>query len=71
MDLLAGDAEEHALLLCALLLGFGLDAYVCTGRDAQGPHTWRSPVQQLHSSGEQHSLQRQPHLCNRKEGVRG
>ena len=32
--------EEHALLLCSLLLGFGLEAYVCTGRDESGPHTW-------------------------------
>ena len=24
-----GDCEDHAVLLCSLLLGFGLDAYVC------------------------------------------
>ncbi len=35
-----GDTEEHALLLCSLLLGFGLDAYVCIGTDARGPHVW-------------------------------
>lgn len=23
--------EDHCLLLCSLLLGFGLDAYVCIG----------------------------------------
>jgi hypothetical protein len=26
-----GDLEDHAVLLCGLLLGFGLDAYVCIG----------------------------------------
>ncbi|CAM9179575.1 unnamed protein product, partial [Laminaria digitata] len=27
-----GDASDHALLLCSLLLGFGLDAFVCIGQ---------------------------------------
>ncbi|CAM9681247.1 unnamed protein product [Ascophyllum nodosum] len=27
-----GDASDHVLLLCSLLLGFGLDAFVCIGR---------------------------------------
>jgi len=36
----SGEAEEHALLLCSLLLGFGLDAFVCIGTDAHGPHVW-------------------------------
>lgn len=27
----AGDVEDHALLLCSLLLGVGLDAYVVAG----------------------------------------
>lgn len=35
-----GDAEEHAVLLCNLLLGFGLDAYVCVGTNSEGAHTW-------------------------------
>ncbi|CAL8338904.1 centrosomal protein of 76 kDa [Gadus morhua] len=36
-----GDCEDHATLLCSLLLGFGLDAYVCVGTRAKGgPHTW-------------------------------
>ena len=35
-----GDVEEHATLLCSLLLGFGLDAYVVTGTDERGAHTW-------------------------------
>ncbi|XP_057691364.1 centrosomal protein of 76 kDa [Corythoichthys intestinalis] len=36
-----GDCEDHSTLLCSLLLGFGLDAYVCVGTKAKGiPHTW-------------------------------
>uniref|UniRef100_A0A671V5F3 Centrosomal protein of 76 kDa n=1 Tax=Sparus aurata TaxID=8175 RepID=A0A671V5F3_SPAAU len=36
-----GDCEDHATLLCSLLLGFGLDAYVCVGTKTKGtPHTW-------------------------------
>jgi centrosomal protein CEP76 len=35
-----GDCEDHSLLLCCLLLGFGLDAYVCVGTGGEGPHTW-------------------------------
>ncbi|XP_060069379.1 centrosomal protein of 76 kDa-like [Ylistrum balloti] len=31
-----GDTEDHATLLCSLLLGFGLDAYVCVGTKAKG-----------------------------------
>lgn len=38
---LQGDCEDHATLLCSLLLGFGLDAYVCVGTKAKGtPHCW-------------------------------
>jgi centrosomal protein CEP76 len=34
-------AEEKALLLCSLLLGFGLDSYVCYGYDKQNRvHSW-------------------------------
>jgi hypothetical protein len=36
----AGAKEEHALLLCALLLGFGLDAYVAVGKDASAGAAW-------------------------------
>ena len=36
----AGEAEEHALMLCSLLLGFRLDAYVCIGTDVRGTHAW-------------------------------
>jgi len=36
----AGDSEDHAVLLCGLLLGFCLDAYVCVGSSGEGPHTW-------------------------------
>jgi len=40
-----GDCEDHAILLCSLLLGFGLDAYVCVGavRESTGAtrdHVW-------------------------------
>ncbi|KAL5022137.1 hypothetical protein ScPMuIL_001292 [Solemya velum] len=36
-----GDTEDHAVLLCSLLLGFGLDAYVCVGTKAKGSlHCW-------------------------------
>eukprot|EP00697_Spironema_sp_BW2_P007744 gnl/Spiro4/22113_TR10881_c0_g1_i1.p1 gnl/Spiro4/22113_TR10881_c0_g1~~gnl/Spiro4/22113_TR10881_c0_g1_i1.p1 ORF type:complete len:654 (-),score=146.58 gnl/Spiro4/22113_TR10881_c0_g1_i1:127-2022(-) len=35
-----GDCEDHALLLCGLLLGFGLDAYVVVGTDTTGDHVW-------------------------------
>nr|XP_032826957.1 centrosomal protein of 76 kDa [Petromyzon marinus] len=36
-----GDCEDHANLLCSLLLGFGLDAFVCVGTKAKGePHAW-------------------------------
>lgn len=35
------DVEEHAALLCSLLLGFGLDAYVVIGTKSKGQaHTW-------------------------------
>ena len=27
-------------MLCSLLLGFGLDAYVCVGTSGDGPHIW-------------------------------
>ncbi|XP_062848310.1 centrosomal protein of 76 kDa [Trichomycterus rosablanca] len=36
-----GDCEDHSTLLCSLLLGFGLDAYVCVGTKGKNvPHTW-------------------------------
>ncbi|KAF6036841.1 CEP76 [Bugula neritina] len=36
-----GDVENHATLLCSLLLGFGLNAYVCLGTKAKSsPHAW-------------------------------
>ena len=35
------DCEDHAALLCSLLLGFGLSAYVCVGTKAKGAsHSW-------------------------------
>ena len=35
-----GEVQDHASLLCSLLLGFGLDAYVCIGSCSDGPHCW-------------------------------
>jgi len=35
-----GDSEDHAVLLCNLLIGFGLDAYVCVGTNGEGSHAW-------------------------------
>jgi centrosomal protein CEP76 len=35
-----GDVEDHAILLCNLLLGFGLDAFVAVGISINGPHLW-------------------------------
>ena len=36
-----GDCENHSILLCNLLLGFGLDAYVCVGTKLKNQaHTW-------------------------------
>jgi len=32
--------EERATLLCSILLGFGLDAWVAVGRDDMGGHMW-------------------------------
>ena len=35
------DCEDHAALLCSLLLGFGLNAYVCIGTKLKGSvHAW-------------------------------
>ena len=36
----SGDVEDHSVLLCNLLLGFGLDAYVACGISINGPHVW-------------------------------
>lgn len=36
-----GDCEDHAALLCSILLGFGLDAFMCVGTKSKGsPHVW-------------------------------
>lgn len=40
-SLIFQDCEDHAILLCSLLLGFGLDAYVCVGTKSKGSvHAW-------------------------------
>ena len=35
-----GLVEDHCHLLCSLLLGLGLKAYVCIGTALKGEHTW-------------------------------
>ncbi|XP_071495438.1 centrosomal protein of 76 kDa-like [Diadema antillarum] len=36
-----GDCEDHAVLLCSLLLGFGLNAFICVGTKGRGQaHSW-------------------------------
>ena len=35
-----GTVQDHATLLCSLLLGFGLDAYVVIGSCTDGAHSW-------------------------------
>lgn len=36
----SGEVQDHAALLCSLLLGFGLDAYICLGSCTDGAHCW-------------------------------
>jgi centrosomal protein CEP76 len=40
LDTGKGTAVDHSLLLCGLLRGFGLNAYVCLGASADGAHAW-------------------------------
>ena len=35
-----GSAIEHSILLCSLLLGFKVDAYICLGSCSEGSHAW-------------------------------
>lgn len=35
-----GTIDDHCHLLCSLLLGFGLKAYVCIGYNYKGEHSW-------------------------------
>lgn len=35
-----GDVEDHWVLLWNLLLGFGLETYICVGTNMEGAHTW-------------------------------
>jgi centrosomal protein CEP76 len=44
-----GDSEDHAVLLCNLLIGFGLDAYVVVGTNGEGSHAWVLQRQMLAS----------------------
>jgi len=36
----SGDVEDHAILLCNILLGFYLNAYLCIGTNGEGSHIW-------------------------------
>ncbi len=36
----SGSVEDHCHLLCSLLLGMGLRAYVCVGSTSKGEHSW-------------------------------
>jgi len=40
ISVMKGDINDHAVLLCSLLLGFSLDAYVGIGNSMNGPHLW-------------------------------
>lgn len=46
-----GDSEDHSVLLCNLLLGFGLEAYICVGTNSEGPHTWVMTLDYTDGSG--------------------
>jgi centrosomal protein CEP76 len=35
-----GNVEDHCNLLCGMLLGFGMKAYVALGYSNQGEHAW-------------------------------
>lgn len=35
-----GSIDDHSHLLCSLLLGLGLKAYVCLGHSYKGQHSW-------------------------------
>lgn len=48
-----GDSEDHAVLLCNLLLGFGLDAYVVVGTNSEGAHAWVMTRQPPNQAGKQ------------------
>ena len=43
-----GDFEDHALLLANLLLGLGLDAYVCVGRLRRNKHGRHNKLDKRH-----------------------
>ena len=42
------------MLLCNLLLGFGLDAYVVVGTNSEGSHAWVMTRQPPNAQGKQH-----------------
>ena len=40
LSLMKGDVEDHVILLCNLLIGFGLNAFIVSGIAVNGPHLW-------------------------------
>lgn len=48
-----GDVEDHAVLLCNLLQGFGLKAFVCVGTNSEGAHAWVMTVDTQSDSSSQ------------------
>jgi len=42
----SGGTEDHAVLLCNLLLGLGLDVYLCIGTDGDGSTMWVLEMEQ-------------------------
>ena len=40
LSLGSGSVLDHCHLLCSLLLGFGLNVYICTGYSGKGEHCW-------------------------------
>lgn len=45
-----GDSEDHAVLLCNLLLGYSLEAYICLGTNSEGAHAWVLTKSMIESS---------------------
>ncbi|CAM9323623.1 unnamed protein product [Discosporangium mesarthrocarpum] len=52
----AGGCTDHALLLCSLLLGFGLNAYVCVGEAIGGAATRAGLAGRGLGAGERHFM---------------
>lgn len=64
-----GDSEDHAVLLCNLLLGFGLDAYVAVGTNSEGSHAWVLTRQAPSSNSGKRKVEFWESLTGQKMGV--